>query len=274
MNAVEIENLSYSYPDGTAALESVSFAIREGESVAMLGPNGAGKSTLLLHFNGLLRGEGRVRILGKEIADESLGWIRSRVGLVFQDPDDQLFMPTLEEDVAFGPVNMGLSEEEVSARVTWALQSVGLLGLSKKSPHHLSFGQRKRASLATVLSMKPSVLVLDEPTSNLDPKSKMEMVSLIRGLQRQGTTIITATHDVNLVPVLADSILLLEKKLVASGGTREILLQRDLLARLGLEMPILPDLFEQLRADGVYSGPTPFAREEARETLRNLLQKK
>jgi cobalt/nickel transport system ATP-binding protein len=274
MNAVEVENLSYSYPDGTAALKSVSFSIREGESVALLGPNGAGKSTLLLHFNGLLRGEGRVRILGREIADESLGWIRSRVGLVFQDPDDQLFMPTLEEDVAFGPMNMGLSEEEVSARVTWALQSVGLSSLSGKSPHHLSFGQRKRAALATVLSMKPSVLVLDEPTSNLDPKSKMEMVSLIRRLQREGTTIITATHDVNLVPILADSILLLEKKLVASGGTREILLQRDLLARLGLEMPILPDLFEQLRSDGGYFGPTPFTREEARETLNNLFQKK
>jgi len=274
MNAVEIENLSYSYPDGTAALKSVSFAIREGESVALLGPNGAGKSTLLLHFNGLLRGEGMVRILGKEIADENLVWIRSQVGLVFQDPDDQLFMPTLEEDVAFGPVNMGLSKEEVSARVTWALQSVGLSSLSGKSPHHLSFGQRKRASLATVLSMKPSVLVLDEPTSNLDPKSKMEMVSLIRRLQSQGTTIITATHDVNLVPILADNILLLEKKLVASGGTREILLQRDLLARLGLEMPILPDLFEQLRSDGGYSGPTPFTIKEARETLNNLFQKK
>jgi cobalt/nickel transport system ATP-binding protein len=158
--------------------------------------------------------------------------------------------------------------------VHWALESVGLLGLSEKSPHHLSFGQRKRASLATVLSMRPMVLVLDEPTSNLDPRSKIEMISLIRKLQVEGTTIITATHDVNTVPLLADGILLLNRRLVSNGEAREILQKRDPLKELGLEMPLFADLFEELRADGGYSGPTPFTKEEAKAALKIYLQKK
>ncbi|MDD4162005.1 MAG: ATP-binding cassette domain-containing protein [Methanothrix sp.] len=273
MKAIEIENLVYSYPDGTRALNGVSFALEEGESVALLGPNGAGKSTLLLHLNGLLRGQGTVRILGREIEEHSLGWIRSRVGMVFQDPDDQLFMPSLEEDVAFGPQNMGLSRDKVQERVAWALQSVGLFGLSEKSPHHLSFGQRKRAAFATILSMKPKVLVLDEPTSNLDPRSKKEMVSLIRKLQSNGTTIITATHDVNLVLLLADRILLLDRKIVAEGDVHQILCRRDLMDQLGLEMPLLADLFQTLREVGIYFGATPFEKDDAVKAIKDLLQK-
>ena len=237
--------------------------LSRGESVALLGPNGAGKSTLLLHLNGLLRGQGSVRVLNREINEESLAWIRSQVGMVFQDPDDQLFMPSLQEDVAFGPANMGLSAEEVQERVAWALQSVGLSGLSGKSPHHLSFGQRKRAAFATVLSMRPRVMVLDEPTSNLDPRSKKEMVSLIRKLQSDGTTIITATHDVNLVPLLADRIILLDKRIMAQGDVRSILCRRDLMDKLGLEMPLLADIFETLRAEGYYCGDTPMTKDEA-----------
>jgi len=274
MKAIEVEDLNYSYPDGTKALDEVTFSLQKGESVALLGPNGAGKSTLLLHLNGLLRGQGRVRVLEREISDGNLSWIRNQVGMVFQDPDDQLFMPTLEEDVAFGPINMGLSGEEVRERTTWALESVGLLGLSGKSPHHLSFGQRKRASLATVLSMRPQILVLDEPTSNLDPKSKKDMVSLIRKLQMGGATIIAATHDVNLVPLLADRILLLNRRVVCDGESREVLLRRGLLERLGLEMPILADLFEELRDDGGYTGPTPFTKAEARRAVNGLFKKK
>ena len=240
----------------------------------MLGPNGAGKSTLLLHLNGLLRGKGSVRILNKEIDEESLTWIRSQVGMVFQDPDDQLFMPSLEEDVAFGPANMGLSSEEVQERVDGALQSVGLSGLAGKSPHHLSFGQRKRAAFATVLSMRPRVMVLDEPTSNLDPKSKKEMVSLIRNMQSDGTAILTATHDVNLVPLLADRIILLDRSIKADGPARSIFCRRDLMSKMGLEMPILADIFESLREEGSYCGETPIARDEAMRIIRELQQEK
>ncbi len=274
--AIEVEDLSYSYPDGTQALEAVSFSLRRGESLALLGPNGAGKSTLLLHLNGLLRGknkEGKVRIWNKTISEENLKWVRSQVGMVFQDPDDQLFMSTLAEDVAFGPANMGLPEEEVRERVEWALQCVGLSSLAAKVPHHLSFGQRKRAAFATILSMRPYVMVLDEPTSNLDPQSKMEMVYLIREQQRNGTAIITATHDVNIVPLLADRVLLLDKKIVADGPVHEIMSQRGLMDDLGLEMPILADLFKSLQEEHLYTGAIPFRKEEAIGALKDMLHR-
>lgn len=270
--AIEVEDLSYSYSDGTRALEGVSFSLAEGESLALLGPNGAGKSTLLLHLNGLLRGQGKVRVRNKEISNESLSWVRSQVGMVFQDPDDQLFMPTLAEDVAFGPANIELSQKEVDERVQWALQCVGLSGLSAKVPHHLSFGQRKRAAFATVLSMKPPVMVLDEPTSNLDPRSRMEMVSLIREQQRNGTAIITATHDVNLVPLLADRVLLLNKSIVAEGAVHQIMSRRDLMDDLGLEMPILADVFKTLQEESLYSGAIPFKKDEAIGAIREMLR--
>lgn len=270
--AVEVENLSYGYSDGTVALDGISFSIDPGESVALLGPNGAGKSTLLLHLNGILRGNGRIRILDREICEESLNWVRRHVGMVFQDPDDQLFMPSLREDVAFGPLNMGLSEEAVNERVEWALKSVGLLDLAEKSPHHLSFGQKKRAAFAAVLSMKPMIMVLDEPTSNLDPRSRKDMISLIRRLQSEGTAIITATHDVDLVPFLADRIILLDGRVVAEGPVRQILCRRDLMDGLGLEMPILADLFDSLQAEGLYSGDIPLIRDDAVAAIKKLCE--
>lgn len=270
MNAIDVENLSYTYSDGIKALDDVTFSLCKGESVALLGPNGAGKSTLLLHLNGLLKGQGIVRVFGKAIEDANLTSIRRQVGMVFQDPDDQLFMPTLFEDAAFGPKNMGLDENEVQRRVEFALSSVGLLDLSKRTPHHLSFGQRKRAALATVLSMEPKVLVLDEPTSNLDPRSKMEMVSLIRKLQEGGTTIFTATHDVNIVPLLADRVILLKYKVVDIGDTREILQNGELLGELGLEVPIIADMFKTLADMNIYFGDIPFTKEEALKAIAEL----
>ena len=272
--AIEVVDLCYSYSDGTRALERVSFSLAEGESLALLGPNGAGKSTLLLHLNGLLRGQGKVRIRNKEISDENLSWVRRQVGMVFQDPDDQLFMSRLDEDVAFGPTNMELSPKEVDERVQWALKCVGLCGLSAKVPHHLSFGQRKRAAFATVLSMRPAILVLDEPTSNLDPRSRMDMVALIRDQQKQGTAIITATHDVNLVALLADRVLLLNKSIVAEGSVHQIMSQRGLLDDLGLEMPIVADIFKSLQEEELYSGSIPFKKDEAIEAIRGMLGKK
>ena len=202
-----------------------------------------------------------------------MSWLRRRVGIVFQDPDDQLFMPTLAEDVAFGPANMGLSKDQINERVNWALQSVGLTDLKEKASHHLSFGQKKRAALATVLSMKPKVLILDEPTSNLDPRSKMQMVLLIRSLQDIGTTIITATHDVNLVPYLADRTVLLDKKVTAMGSTRQILGNRALMEGLGLEMPILADVFERLHEENIHLPITPMTKDEAIDAVREIIKK-
>lgn len=272
--AIEVVGLTYRYPDGTLALDGVEFSVRRGSSVALLGPNGAGKSTLLLHLNGLLRGEGTVRILDRVVEEASLPWVRGRVGLVFQDPEDQLFMPSLWEDVAFGPRNLGLSEGAVEENASWALEVVGLSDLAERCPHHLSFGQKKRAALASVLSMRPKVLILDEPTSNLDPRSKGEVVSLIAELKRGGTTIMVATHDVNTVPLIADQVLLLDRKVVEIGPAREVLVKRDLLKDLGLAVPDIPDLFCTLRDEGCWMGDIPFTKEEALETLAGIVNKR
>jgi cobalt/nickel transport system ATP-binding protein len=199
--AICIRDLSYTYPDGTEALKEVSLEISRGESVALLGPNGAGKSTLTLHLNGILKGkEGSVEIFGDKIGEADLKKIRKRVGIVFQDPDDQLFMPTLFDDLAFGPMNLELPQDEVKERVEIALRKVGLSGFEDRMPHHLSFGQKKRAAFAAVLSMEPDILVLDEPTLNLDPRSRFEVIHVIEELHKEGKTIIIATHDVNAVP--------------------------------------------------------------------------
>lgn len=271
--AIEVTGLSYRYPDGTLALDGVEFSIDRGSSVALLGPNGAGKSTLLLHLNGLLTGEGTIRILGREIEEAILPWVRKRVGLVFQDPEDQLFMPSLWEDVTFGPRNLGLSEQEVNDNASWALKVVGLSEMAGKCPHNLSFGQKKRAALASVLSMKPEVLVLDEPTSNLDPRSKRDVISLIDDLRRRGTTILTAIHDVNIVPMIADQVLLLDRKVIEFGPAREVLMKRDLLKGLGLDLPTIVDLFCSLKDEGHDIGEIPFTTDEALDVLAGMIEK-
>jgi cobalt/nickel transport system ATP-binding protein len=271
--AIEVTGLSYRYPDGTLALDGVEFSIERGSSVALLGPNGAGKSTLLLHLNGLLGAKGSVSILGKKVEEANLPWVRKRVGLVFQDPEDQLFMPSLWEDVAFGPRNLGLSNREVEENASWALKVVGLSEMAEKCPHNLSFGQKKRAVLASVLSMKPEVLVLDEPTSNLDPRSKEEVISLICDLKRKGTTILTAIHDVNIVPRIADQVLLLDKRVVELGPARELLVKRGLLKGLGLDLPTIADLFCTLKDDGYGIGDIPFTADEALAALAGLIEK-
>ena len=170
--ALRVDDLHFTYPDGTDVLRGVSFSVDEGESVAIIGPNGAGKSTLLLHLNGILRGEGRILVFGTALEDRSLAEIRNRVGVVFQDPEDQLFLTTVGQDVAFGPANMKLPPEEIAERVGSALEAVGMPGYEDGSSHHLSFGQKKRIATATVLAMRPDILVLDEPSSNLDPKAR------------------------------------------------------------------------------------------------------
>ena len=209
MRAVEIRGLRYTYPDGTVALRGVNLEVEEGESVYLMGPNGSGKSTLLLHLNGLLLPQrGEVRVFGRDTRD-GVEEIRRRVGLVFQDPDDQLFMPTVFEDVAFGPLHLGLEEREVRRRVREALRAVGAEGLGRRSPHHLSYGEKKRVAIATILSMEPQLLVLDEPTLGLDPWARREFLSLLERLKR-GRTLVMAGHDLELME-LCDRALLLRR---------------------------------------------------------------
>jgi len=207
VRAVEIRGLRYTYPDGTVALRGVNLEVEEGESVYLMGPNGSGKSTLLLHLNGLLLPQkGRVRVFGMDTRNGTEE-IRRRVGLVFQDPDDQLFMPTVFEDVAFGPLHLGLGEREVRRRVKKALRAVGAEGLERRSPHHLSYGEKKRVAIATILSMEPQLLVLDEPTLGLDPWARREFLSLLRRLRR-GRTLVMAGHDLGLMELCDRAFLL------------------------------------------------------------------
>ena len=229
---ITVKNLSFSYPDGQQALTDVNLTIYQGGSVALIGPNGAGKSTLVLHFNGILRSNGRVRLLGRPIDDNNLKWARSQVGLVFQNPDDQLFSPTVFDDVAFGPINMGYSEADVHKAVTRALDLVGMAGCEKRSPHHLSVGEKKRIAIATVLSMSPEILVIDEPTSNLDPGGKWSLIEVVKSLP--GTKIIVS-HDLELVGALCQRVVIIDRgRVVADGATNDILADKQLLANHGL----------------------------------------
>lgn len=232
---VELTDVRFTYPDGTPALAGVNLSISPGQTLGLIGPNGAGKSTLLLHLNGILKQHGSVKVSDMEVVDKNLALIRRKVGLVFQDPDAQLFMPTVFDDVAFGPINMQLPEKAVKETVIKALELVDMLGAMKRSSHHLSFGEKKRISIATVLSMHPEVLVLDEPTSNLDPKHRR---GLIRLLQELPVTKIIATHDLESVIELCDSAAVIDRgRIIAQGDVLSILSDKSLLESHGLEVP-------------------------------------
>ena len=231
-----VENLSYRYHDGFTALQGISLAISSGEKVALVGPNGAGKSTLMLHLNGLLGDEqSPVSVNGLSMARENLPRIRARVGLVFQNPDDQLFSPTVFDDVAFGPLYMGYAEEEVRRRVALALEQVGMQGFEERLSHHLSVGQKKRVAMATVLSMDPDILVLDEPTSGLDPRGRRAIINL---LAEMPLTMLVSSHDMRLVRDLFSRMIILDEgRVVADGETKELLADTALLEAHGLEAP-------------------------------------
>lgn len=232
MSILAVDHLGYAYPDGTRALEGVSFTVAPGERLAVVGANGAGKSTLLWHLNGLVRGTGRVVVDGLVLDRSSLAAIRRRVGLVFQDPDDQLFCPTVAEDVAFGPRQARLPEAEVQRRVASALAAVGMAGLGHRPPHHLSLGQRKRAAIAAVLAMEPAVLVMDEPTSGLDPRGRRELIALLAGL---GCTLVIATHDLPLLTGLCPRVLVLaDGRLIADTASSTLLADGALMDAAGL----------------------------------------
>ena len=233
---LRFDDVHYRYPNGYEALCGVSFRITHGEKVALVGANGAGKSTLLLHTNGLLMpSQGEVVMGGITLTRRTLPLVRQSVGLVFQDSDNQLFMPTVEEDVAFGPANMRLEPEEIRRRVTEALDAVGALDLREASPFRLSGGQKKRVAIATVLAMEPSMLVMDEPTSNLDPRARRQIIDLIR---RFSHTTLVATHDMEMVLDLCDrTIVMKEGRIVADGSTRHVFGDLALLEECGLEQP-------------------------------------
>jgi cobalt/nickel transport system ATP-binding protein len=234
--ALEVEGLAFAYPDGRQALFGVDLRIQPGERVALLGPNGAGKTTLVLHLNGVLDGgAGSVRVAGLPVVKEHLREIRRRVGIVFQDPDDQLFMPTVGEDVAFGPANLGLRGEALARRVEAALAAVGMEEVAGRPPHHLSFGQRRRVAVATVLAMEPSILVLDEPSSNLDPAARRELADIVARLD---LTILMVTHDLPYALELCErAVVMDEGVIVADGPTAGVLGDRDLMAAHRLELP-------------------------------------
>ncbi|NUP02186.1 MAG: ABC transporter ATP-binding protein [Nonomuraea sp.] len=236
MNSLEVSELAYAYPDGTQALFGVDLSIGRGERVALLGPNGAGKTTLVMHLNGILTaGHGTVTVGGTPVRKDTLKEVRQRVGLVFQDPDDQLFMPTVRDDVAFGPANAGVRGAELDRLAEAALERVGMLEFADRPPHHLSFGQRRRVAVATVLAMRPEILVLDEPSSNLDPAARRELAEILRSLD---VTVLMVTHDLPYALELCERSLILSGGVIAADGpTRKLLADTDLLARHRLELP-------------------------------------
>jgi cobalt/nickel transport system ATP-binding protein len=232
-HTIEVRSLRFAYPDGCQALRGVDLHISPGEKVALVGPNGAGKSTLILHLNGILRGEGDVRVCGLQVQDENLGKIRASVGLVFQDPDDQLFSPSVGEDVAFGPMYMGLAEADVRRRVDQALAAVGMPGSAERVPHHLSGGEKKRIAIATVLAMEPEILVLDEPTAGLDPRGRRGLIRLLAELPQ---TMLVSTHDLRMVEELFPRTIVLDQgQIVADQSTADLMSDSAMLAAHGLE---------------------------------------
>jgi len=270
-----VRDVSYAYPDGTRALEDIRLDVIRGEFIGMLGANGSGKTTLLRAMDKLLKGvEGSIFLCGVDIRTLTPREIYRKVGLVFQNPDDQLFAPTLFEDVAFGPTNMGLAPHEVEERVLNALREVELTGLERKSVHNLSFGQRKRACIAGLLAMGHETLLLDEPTAGLDPMGEYKMMKLLHRLNREnGVTVIMATHSVDLVPVFLDKLFILSKGRITRGGTpEEVFNAPEEMANVKLRLPHIAELIYKLKhEDNIEFNKIPLTVGEARrEILKSL----
>ncbi len=258
---IEFDDVRYSYPNGPLSLRGISFAIEKGKKIALVGPNGAGKTTLLLMCNGILRpSSGTVRIHGNDLLydNRSLRDVRKMVGFVFQNSDNQIFAPTVYQDVAFGPLNLGMENDEIRDIVAKTLFSVGLCGYEKRPPHHLSGGEKKRVAIAGVLAMDPDVLVFDEPTSSLDPASAAEIMDLLDELNDKGTTILVSTHDVELAYSWADEVILMaEGSVLHHGAPESVFTDQALMKKARLTHPPVLDLYMELVARGILDDDTP-----------------
>lgn len=273
---IETTQLKYTYSDGTNALKSVDFEVKKGEFLVLLGPNGSGKTTLFKVLTGLIKAEnGEVKFNNESYININQDLLHSKIGLVFQDPNDQLFAPTVEQDVAFGPQNQGLSKEEIKARVDKALEDVGAAHLAKKVIHHLSFGQKKRVSIAGVLAMEPELIILDEPTAGLDPAGVSDIMKLLVKLNRElGITIIMATHDVDLVPIFANRICVLSNgKILIKGTPQEVFQEKAIIRKAKLRLPRIAHLMEILNnRDNIPIEKLPLTIKGAREVVLPLLK--
>ncbi|WNY28238.1 Vitamin B12 import ATP-binding protein BtuD [Methanimicrococcus stummii] len=268
---LSVRELTYQYPRNKTALEDVSFDIYPGEKVAVVGPNGAGKTTLFLHMNSTIKSRGHVFIEGIDVADMNPTQRVKEVGIMFADPDNQLFMPTVFDDIAFGPLNLGLSKAEVEQRVEETMAMTGISDLKDRVPHHLSLGQKKKVVLASIISMKPKVLVLDEPTANLDPKSKRDVLDIVNRLNADGMTIVISTHDVNLLSELADKVYVLNRKIIETGTPRDIFSNPNLLEENNLEASDIFKFFRLLSTLGFDCEELPLSFDEAvNEILKQM----
>ena len=252
---LETKNLSFTYHDGTQALRNVNIQIKKGEKIAIMGPNGAGKSTLFSHFNGLSEPtSGHVEVDGEKIIFErdELLKVRQKVGIVFQDPNDQLFAPTVKEDVAFGPMNMGLDYDEVERRIKESLEMVGMSGFEDKTPHHLSGGQQKRVAIAGIVAMRPDIMILDEPTAGLDPEGVDKVLDILNNLNKEGMSIVISSHDIEMVNEFADKIFVLyDGEIIASGDKHQIFSDKELLKKAHLKAPVTSEILYQLKENGI-----------------------
>ncbi len=274
MNIIETRNLTHVYRGKIKALDGINFTAKRGERIAIIGANGAGKSTLFKHFNGILQPtEGEVLIKGEPITNKNILDARRIVGVVFQDPDDQIFAPTVKQDVAFGPMNLGLPEDVIEKRVSEALETVRLTGFEDRAPHHLSTGEKKKVAMAGILAMQPEVLVLDEPTAGLDPGGAIRLIRLINEMNRYlGITTITATHEVDIVPLLADRVCIMSSgKIIGDGTPREIFSTDEMIKRTHLRLPIVAQLIEMLQNEGV-NVDVKFTLEEARDEILRVVK--
>ncbi|SDA59827.1 energy-coupling factor ABC transporter ATP-binding protein [Methanobrevibacter millerae] len=256
MNEVYLstKNLSFTYPDGTHALKNITLEIKKARKVAIIGPNGAGKSTLFSHFNGLTEAtSGTIELDGETMKydKKSLLEVRQKVGIVFQDPNDQLFAPTVKEDVAFGPMNLGLSYEEVEKRVDEALEMVEMIEFKDKTPHHLSGGQQKRVAIAGIIAMRPEIMILDEPTAGLDPAGVEKVLTILNNLNKEGMTIVISSHDIEMVNEFADEIFVLSNgEIIANGDKHEIFSDKELIKRAHLKAPVTTEILHALKDKG------------------------
>ncbi|MDR3223427.1 MAG: ATP-binding cassette domain-containing protein [Methanobrevibacter sp.] len=250
---IEARNIKYKYPDGTIALNNINFSVIKGDIVALVGPNGAGKSTLFLHFNGIFTPtEGEILIDEEKLNYDKKSLIKARqkVGIVFQNPDDQLFAPTVEEDVAFGPLNLGKSLSEVTSIVEESLKKVDMVGFEKRPPHHLSGGEKKRIAIAGILAMNPEIMILDEPTAGLDPKGASQILKLLYSLNKEGITIVISTHDVDLVPIYSKRLIVINNGTIVKEGTpQEVFADIDIIRSSNLRLPRIGHLAEVLNKE-------------------------